>query len=139
MDANPNHLLPGTHPMISLDDSSHPPDICLLLRSHSEQQWLSSRLLPVLVDLERPEGVPDDQLGAALAYLELQWIDARRRAGETDVALAQLDRAAEEQSELFESARAYHAAVKSLRDALRVRVGVQINSQRSYGAQHHAC
>ncbi len=138
MEANPNHLLPGAHPLISLDDSSHPPDICLLLRSHSEQQWLSSRLLPVLVDLERPEGVPEDQLGAALAYLELHWIDARRRASETDAALAQLNRAAGEQSELFQSARAYHAAVKGLREALRVRVRSQIDSQCCSSAERYA-
>lgn len=138
MNANPNHSPAGAHPVISLDDTSHPPDICLLLRAHSEQRWLSSRLLPVLVDIERPEGVPDDQLGAAMAYLELLWIDARRRASETDAAYSQLDSGDGHRSDLFESARAYHASVRGLREALRARVDRQLSSQSCPSAHGHA-
>lgn len=138
MNTNPSHFPLHVNPVISLDDTSHPPDICLLLRSHSEQRWLSSRLEPVLSDLELPEAVPEDQLGAALAYLELLWIDARRRASETDAAHAQLDHTAVDGSELFESARAYYAAVRGLREALRSRVNSQLASQQYSGVHGHA-
>ena len=43
-----------------------------------------------------------------------------------------------EHSELFESARAYYAAVKGLRQALRVRVRRQIESQQCSGARRYA-
>ena len=75
---------------------SHPSDICLLLRAHAEQRWLTSELLPVVRELESPDQIPEEQLGAALAYLEVLWVDARRRAAETEAALEALgsDRAA---------------------------------------------
>ncbi len=72
------------------DTRSHPPDICLLLRAHGEQRWLTSEVVPVLRQLEQPGAIPEDQLGAALAYLEVLWIDARMRAAETDAAYAKL-------------------------------------------------
>jgi hypothetical protein len=101
---------------------THPPDICLLLRAHSEQSWLTSRLVPVLADLESPGGIPEDQLGAALAYLEILWLDARARANETDAARANLGPSPREADDLYDSARAYHAAVVRLRSELHRRV-----------------
>jgi hypothetical protein len=124
--------------MKSLDDISHPPDICLLLRSHSEQRWLSNQLVPVITDLETPGAIPEDQLGAALAYLEILWLDARRRASETDAALAQLADVRREHSDLSESARVYHAAVTRMRGELHTRVGGLLRSHACGGAHQHA-
>ncbi len=104
-------------------DLLEPHDICLLLRAHGEQRWLVSEVVPVLRELEQPSAVPDDQLGAALAYLEVLWVDACLRAAETDAAFAKLDRADSEANlVLYERARRYHAAVRRLRTAVAGRV-----------------
>jgi hypothetical protein len=109
--------------MTSHSDNSHLSDICLLLRAHGEQLWLTCEVLPVLRQLERREGLPEEQLGAAIAYLEVLWIEASQRAKETDAAHAQLDGAAVNGDRaLNEEARGYHAAVCSLRSALAHRV-----------------
>jgi hypothetical protein len=111
--------------MTDLPDISHPPDICLLLRAHSEQHWLISQVVPVLRQIEQRGAIPDDQLGAALAYLETLWLDARRRSAETDSARARLDALAGDCDRLlYDKAHRYHAAVRRLRDAVGHRVGV---------------
>lgn len=61
-------------------------------------------------------------MGAALAYLEVLWLDACRRAAETDAAREQLDREAAADQILYEKARRYHAAVRRLRAAVGRRV-----------------
>jgi hypothetical protein len=94
-----------------------------MLRSHGEQRWLTAQVLPVLRQLERPGTVPDDQLGAALAYLEVLWLDAQRRAAVTDATLAQLlvdDPRA--QRPFHAHACRYQSAVRALRDAVAERV-----------------
>jgi hypothetical protein len=104
-------------------DSSYPSDICVLLRAHSEQRWLTSQVLPVLVQVECGWEIADEELGAALAYLEVLWLDACRRAAETESALAAL--LAEDprsRGDLYRQARSYHDAVHSLRDELAARV-----------------
>ena len=111
--------------MTDLPDISHPPDICLLLRAHSEQHWLISQVVPVLRQIEQRGAIPDDQLGAALAYLETLWLDARRRSAETDCARARLDALVGECDRmLYDKAHRYHAAVRRLRDAVGHRVGL---------------
>ncbi len=65
---------------------SHPPDICLILRAHGEQRWLISEVVPLVRQLEQPGLIAEDQVGAALAYLEVLWLDACQRAAETDYA-----------------------------------------------------
>ena len=101
----------------------HPPDICLLLRAHGEQRWLISELLPLLRQLEQPDSIPEEQLGAALAYLEVLWLDARQRAQETDAEFAKLGPVDSDRDPvLYEKARRYHAAVRRLRTALAPRV-----------------
>jgi hypothetical protein len=103
-------------------DSSHTSDIRLLLRAHGEQRWLTTEVAPVVRQLEQ-RTIPEEQLGAALAYLEVQWMQARRRAGETDAACAELEAgAATGESVLLEKARRYHAAVRRLRHSLERRV-----------------
>jgi len=71
--------------------TAHPPDICLILRADGEQRWLISEVVPIVRQLEQPGLIPDDQVGAALAYLEVLWLDACQRAAETDAAREQLD------------------------------------------------
>jgi hypothetical protein len=98
---------------------SHPPDIGLILRAHGEQLWLTAEVVPIVRQLERAEELPEDQIGAALAYLEVLWLDARVRAAETDAAREALERAiAEGDRVLCEKARRYHAAVRRLRTAV---------------------
>jgi hypothetical protein len=108
-----------------LPDSNHSPpsEVCLLLRAHAEARWLSHEVVPVLRELEQGASRLDEQLGAALAYLEVLWIEARGRAAETDAALTELDGpGANGDRALHERARRYHAAVRRLRDAIARRV-----------------
>jgi hypothetical protein len=96
-----------------------PSDVCLMLRAHAEQRWLSREVVPVLRQLQTPGALPEEQLGAALAYLEVTWLEAARHAAETDAAFAALqDTAADGDGELPSKARRYHAAVRSLREAV---------------------
>ena len=105
--------------MANPDPSSPPPDVCLLLRAHAEQHWLSHEIVPVLRQLEQRDSLPEEQLSAALSYLEALWIEASRRAAETDAAYAELDTpAAGGDPALSDEARGYHAAVRGLRAAV---------------------
>jgi hypothetical protein len=116
----------------------HTHDIGLLLRAHSEQVWLTTYVVPVLVDLERPGAIPSEQLGAALAYLEVLWIDARRRATDTERAFAAL-LASEPEPELLRmraDARRCHASVCSLRDAIARHVEQLTASHPSLAGEH---
>ena len=105
-----------------------PSDVCLLLRAYAEQRWLSREVVPVLRQLETPDTLPEEQLGAALAYLEVTWLEAVRHAAETDAAFAalqdaELQEAAPDFDEALPSkARRYHAAVRFLREAVGRRV-----------------
>src|SRR4029077_11051186 len=101
-------------------DPSPPSDVCLLLRAHAEQRWLSREVVPVLRQLQTPDELPEEQLGAALAYLEVTWLEASRLAAETDAAFAALDDTtpADAEETLPCKARRYHAAVRFLREAI---------------------
>jgi hypothetical protein len=94
-------------------------DISLLLRAHAEQRWLSHEVLPVLRQLEQRDSLPEEQLGAALAYLEVLWIEASQRAAESDAAYAELQVASiYSDPPLHGKARSYHGAVVRLREAI---------------------
>jgi hypothetical protein len=109
--------------MATIPDLSHPPDICLLLRAYAEQRWLTSELEPNLRELERAHAIPEEQLGAALAYVEVLWLDARGRAADTDAAFECLDPELSERHQLLhERARRYYLAVRRLRGQLEARV-----------------
>jgi hypothetical protein len=109
--------------MANHTDTSHPPDICLILRAHGERRWLVYEVLPIVRQLEQPGLMPDDQAGAAIAYLEMLWVDACQRAAETDAARAALERTSGSGDRvLYEKARRYHAAVRRLRVAVGRRV-----------------
>ncbi len=104
-------------------DTEHPPDICLLLRVHAEQRWLANMVAALLRQLEQPGMIDEDDIGAALAYLEVLWLEAGLRAAETDSAFAKLQEASEESSPIVgEKARRYHAAVRRLRQTVGRRV-----------------
>jgi hypothetical protein len=114
-------------------------DICLLLRAHAEQRWLSHELVPVLRQLEQRDSLPEEQLGAALAYLEVLWIEASQRAAETDTAYARL-RACTQVADppLLHKARSYHGAVLNLREAIARHVVALVAPMRDERSQHHA-
>jgi hypothetical protein len=100
-------------------NSSRPADICLLLRAHAEHRWLTREVLPVLHQLQQRDSLPEEQLGAALAYVEVLWIEASQRARETEAACAELDAAATNGDRaLHAKARSYHCAVRDLRGAI---------------------
>jgi hypothetical protein len=101
-------------------------DVCLLLRAHAESRWLSNELTPVLREIEQRETISDQQLGAALAYLEVLWIEACARARETEAARVELDALGGGEQSLAQKARRYHAAVRRLRDAAERRVDAQL-------------
>jgi hypothetical protein len=106
-----------------------PPDVSLLLRAHAEQRWLSREVVPVVRQLETHEGLPEEQVGAALAYLEVVWSEASRRAGDTDGActrLSLLPDAAD--TPLATRACRYRAAVVVLREAALRRVAPLLTS-----------
>ena len=102
--------------------SSLPPDVCLLLRADAEQCWLRREVIPVLRQLETREQLPDEQVEAALAYLEVMWNEAKARARETDAAHAHLDAEDGGRDELSGPAGRYHAAVRVLRGVVAERV-----------------
>lgn len=117
-------------------DISDTHDICLLLRAHGEQRWLISEVLPVLREIEQPSSIPEDQLGAALAYLEVLWLDARGRAAETDAACTHLDVLGHELDRtLYEEAHGYCLAVRCLRDAIGRRV-IQLTRLDAEAVEH---
>ncbi len=110
------------NPDISLD-SVPPSDVCLMLRAHAQQQWLNREVMPVLSDLKDRESVPEDQVAAALAYLEVLWFEASLRAAETDAAFAKLNETAPDAERgLRGQVRRYHDAVGALHEAVERRV-----------------
>jgi hypothetical protein len=103
-------------------ESSLPSDICLLLRSDAEQCWLHREVIPVLRQIETHEELYDEEVGAALAYLEAMWSEARLRASETDAAHGNLCSHDGKSEALLGPARRYHAAVCALRGIVTDRV-----------------
>jgi hypothetical protein len=107
--------------MSHYSDPSPPSDVNLLLRAHAEQRWLAREILPVLRQLQATDELPEEQLGAALAYLEVTWLEAVRLAAETDAAFAALNDGAVvpgAEEALPSKARRYHTVVRTLREAI---------------------
>jgi hypothetical protein len=116
--------------------TEHPPDICLLLRVHAEQRWLISKVIPLLRQLERPGATAADEEGAALAYLEVLWLEAGLRATETDAAAGRLDPDRHDNPTILsEKADRYHAAVRRLRQAVDGRVRILTAASPAVPAQ----
>jgi hypothetical protein len=103
--------------------TSPPADVSLLLRAHAERRWLSREVIPVLRQIETCEDLPEDQLPAALAYLEVIWAEAVGRARETDAERRRLDARDLTEQPLLARARRYHRVVEALREAVARRVG----------------
>jgi hypothetical protein len=101
-------------------------DVCLLLRAHAERGWLSREVLPVVPQLETG-ALPAEQLEAAVAYLEVMWMQAQTRAWETDSSYVQLA-VCDDTHALFMRACRYHAAVLILRQLLAGRVAGLLRS-----------
>ena len=108
-----------------MSDQSHTspqPDVSLLLRAHAEQRLLSREVVPVVRQIETRERLPEEQLPAALAYLEVTWADCRRLAAETDRARRLLDESGAQPQPLWTRACRYHAVLVALREAVARRV-----------------
>jgi len=103
-------------------DSSLPSDIRLLLRADAEQCWLHCEVIPVLRQVEAPEELPEEEVGAALAYLEAMWNEATARARETDAAHCHLRARDDEHETLAGPAGRYHTAVRALRGIVAERI-----------------
>jgi hypothetical protein len=122
-------------------ESSIPSDISLLLRANAEQWWLHCEVIPVLRQVETRERLPDEQVGAALAYLEAMWDEATARARETDAAHAHLTSCDSNGGTLSGAAGRYHTAVRVLREILSERVAplvepaLELNVERSHAAR----
>ncbi len=117
-------LDPPRSPRYGQDGAIAPPsDVCLLLRAHAEQRCLNDDVAPIVHKLEQRDGLPEEQLSAAMVHLEIIWIKASRRAAETDAAYEDLNayEVADERA-LSGKAHGYHAAVCSLRRSLARRV-----------------
>jgi hypothetical protein len=110
-------------------DSFLPSDIRLLLRADAEQHWLQREVLPVLRHLEAPEQLPEQEVGAALAYLEAMWDEAMVRAVETDAAHSHLRARSEQDETLAGPAGRYHMAVRTLRRIVAKRVTPFVESE----------
>jgi hypothetical protein len=122
-----------------MTETPAPSDICLLLRAHCEQLWITTHLLPQLCELEPPRSIPEDELGSALAYLEVLWIDARQRAAETERAFDLLPPPASAEERPFEAeVRRYHRGVRRLRQATGLRVSRLISAPGVLPARAYA-
>ncbi len=118
-----------------MNHPANPPptsDICLLLRAHGEQRWLLYKVAPIVHQLEQPDAVAEEQLAAALAYLEALWIDAHRFAAQTDGAYERLTPSA---GLINDAARHYRAAVRRERSVLGARVEQLLTGGHSSGWQ----
>ncbi len=78
----------------------------------------------MLREVETRDELPEEQLAAALAYLEVTWLDAKLRARETDAAYDQLDTSptGSEDQELYRKALRYYSSVRVLREVVTRRV-----------------
>jgi hypothetical protein len=110
--------------MFDLDhtDPNLPPDVSLMLRAHAEQRWLSREVIPVLRQIETRELLPEEQIAAALAYLEVIWVEAQGLAEEADASSCELEDPRASDPSLCARARRYHAVVRDLRAAVARRV-----------------
>ncbi|HTA15045.1 MAG TPA: hypothetical protein VK781_09335 [Solirubrobacteraceae bacterium] len=122
-----------------MSDSFDPPlpsDIRLLLRADAEQFWLHREVIPVLRQVEEPEELPEEEVGAALAYLEAMWGEATVRAKETDAAHSRLYSREGELDTLAGPANRYHTAVRELRGIVAERVSPFVDDPSLAPDQH---
>lgn len=117
-----------------------PSDVCLLLRADAEQCWLHREVIPVLHEVEARGRLADEQVGAALAYLEAMWDEAVIRARATDAAHASLGvRPDGGDGGLGAKAGRYHAAVRALRELVGARVAPFVTGLADDGEDAAGC
>lgn len=113
-----------------------------MLRADAEMRCLSRDVIPVLRDVERREQERRDEQGrelerredlspersAAIAYLEVLWVEAEQRALATEAAFeeAARGRATGDDEGLSGKAQRLHEAVARLRDGTARRVEPQL-------------
>ncbi len=128
-----------------------PSDVHLLLRADAEQCWLHREVLPVLREVEAPGELAEEEVGAALAYLEATWSEATARARETDAAARQSDSAARQSDSAWRPAGSdgamsgagespagrYHAAVRVLREIVAERISPFVEPGLEFEARSH--
>jgi hypothetical protein len=120
-------------------ESSIPSDIRLLLRADAEQCWLHREVIPVLRLLEAPEELlEEEEVGAALAYLEAMWNEAMLRAHLTDAAHGHLCSHEQECETLAGPASRYHAAVRVLRGIVADRITPFVDPELAFDERHGA-
>lgn len=111
-----------------------PADVNLMLRAHAELRCLSREVIPVLRQVETRDGLPEEQLGAAMAYLEVTWMQAQRRAAETDLARCELAGSVQsalpcrDEDDLHRRACRYYDAVKALRETAARRIAPALST-----------
>jgi hypothetical protein len=120
--------------MSTSSKTSLPSDIRLLLRADAERCWLHREVLPVLREVEAPGETSEEEVGAALAYLEAMWSEATSRARETDAAHTHLSSREGQSEALAGSASRYHAAVRVLRRIVADRVTPFVESELDFDA-----
>lgn len=119
-------------------DSSLPSDIRLLLRADAEQCWLHHEVIPVLREVETHDELPDEEVCAALAYLEAMWSEATLRARETEAAHSNLCSRDDESETLSGLASRYHAAVRVLRRIVANRVRPFVDAELDFDERRFA-
>ncbi len=87
----------------------------------------------MLRDIETDGQLPEEDVGAALAYLEAMWDEATQRAQATDAAHNHLRSGEEESAALLAPARRYHAAVRVLRGIVAKRVTPLVERALEHG------
>ena len=123
-------------PAEPLRDMAPPSDTALLLRVHAEHEWLHTELVPVLAQLEDPASLQAGELGAALAYLEVTWDEALRRAHDTDAAYEKAtgdDQWDPTTTVLVGEARRYYGWLRDMRRRLAGRVEAFLSGCQANG------
>jgi hypothetical protein len=106
----------------------------LMLRAHAEQLWLSREVIPVIRQIETSDHLPEEQMPAAVAYLEVIWIESMSRARETETSRLRLEELHESHRALGLKASRYHSIVRVLREAVARRVAPLIAAPAETGA-----
>jgi hypothetical protein len=105
--------------------------VTLLLRAHAEQSFLRREVLPVLSQLEAPGELDCAERAAALAFLEVSWLQAQLRAFTTDLTHASIIAAGPpERDSLRAPAERYYRNLRALRAHTSERIKAVVEADR---------
>ena len=111
-----NDLTLAEPPSTDAPPAQQPCCVTLLLRAHAEQGFLRREVLPVLSQLEEPGELDCSERSAALAFLEVAWLEAQLRAFATDLTRATVIGAERAPSDrLQRPAELYYRSLRALR------------------------